>query len=607
MKKLAIFTALLCFLNNITFAQTTTRSGNEVKSSGIKKNLISSANTAYFYEDFDGIPGPTAGGSGTYAFPTGWLLRNVDNRTPNAQVAYVNEAWERREDFSISNNNTADSAAFSTSFYSPEGQADDWMWTPQIAIPANAVLKWNAVTYDPEYLDGYEVRIMTTAPTGGNGDIGNQVSASTQIFSIPAENTVWTARTVSLTAYAGQNVYIGFRNNSNDKFLLLIDDVLVEGTPLPPTVVIAKNPDTCTETNVRLSANCPFGTPIWYDGESSTAVVGTGSPIYITPNVVFTFYASCKVNSEESARVQTNSLSVANLERELLGTSPFQDSLWTFSLNTWTVRSRVMPTLVGSTITGINSISQNPANGLYYCILKVSGGRVFASINPTTGVCTQIGGILPNFSSITFTPSGKCYGMTGTGATPSKTLFTINVSTGATTLLSTIGFGSDGQVIAFNKNDGFIYHWASGTPNMGKIDTTAFVRTAIILSGAPGNEIFGAVYNNDGTFITSNIASNFKVFKANGYVSNTFGNAPDDIRGLAFFNPNLPHANSLDITTNYSSGYAIKIANQTITASNKIMSPANVLYRAGNSISLDVGFEVGAASIFKAEIGGGCN
>lgn len=181
-----------------------------------------------FYEDFDGITGPTAGGAGTYVFPPGWLLRNVDNGTPDAQVSYVNEAWERREDFSF---NVGDSAAFSTSYYAPAGTANDWMWTPQIGpLPANCVLSWNAVTYDAAYPDGYEVRIITapTVPTGGTGVIGNQITSSTVLFSTAAENTSWTSRSVNLNAYAGQSVYIGFRNNSVDKFLLLIDDIKVE-------------------------------------------------------------------------------------------------------------------------------------------------------------------------------------------------------------------------------------------------------------------------------------------------------------------------------------------------------------------------------------------
>ena len=190
--------------------------------------LITANSQVLFYEDFDGISGFTAGGPGTYAFPSGWSLFNVDNKTPAGQVAYVNDAWERREDFNF---NVGDSAVFSTSWYTPEGAADDWMWTPLIgSITSSTMLSWNAVTYDASYPDGYEVRIMTapSVPTGGPGNLGNMVTNSTVVFSVAAENTTWTSRSVSLAAFAGQSVYVGFRNNSYDKFLLLIDDVKVE-------------------------------------------------------------------------------------------------------------------------------------------------------------------------------------------------------------------------------------------------------------------------------------------------------------------------------------------------------------------------------------------
>lgn len=188
-----------------------------------------------FLENFDQEGGPTAGGAGTYIFtngiPSPFLLRNVDNLTPNASVAYVNDAWERREDFIF---NVSDSAAFSTSWYTPAGTANDWMWTPLIGpLPSNTVLSWNGLAPDASYQDGYEVRIMTQSstpggPTGGTGVIGNQITNSTLLFSTGGENSTWTPRSVNLNAYTGQSVWIGFRNNSVDKFLLLIDDIKLE-------------------------------------------------------------------------------------------------------------------------------------------------------------------------------------------------------------------------------------------------------------------------------------------------------------------------------------------------------------------------------------------
>ena len=172
------------------------------------------------------------GGPGTYPFPAGWLLRNVDNRTPDTSVSYVNAAWIVREDFGTDVTNCV---AFSTSYYAPAGQADDWMWTPAIVLPAGtSILSWRARTYDAAYQDGYEVRVMAApnVPTGGTGVIGNQLSASMQVFSVAAEVSSWVTHTVDLSAYSGQTIQVGFRNNSNDKFLLVVDDVTVfDATP----------------------------------------------------------------------------------------------------------------------------------------------------------------------------------------------------------------------------------------------------------------------------------------------------------------------------------------------------------------------------------------
>lgn len=63
----------------------------------------------------------------------------MDGRAPNASVSYVNEAWEDREVFQ---SNVSECVAFSTSCYSPVGQADDWMWSPPLTLTAGALLSW---------------------------------------------------------------------------------------------------------------------------------------------------------------------------------------------------------------------------------------------------------------------------------------------------------------------------------------------------------------------------------------------------------------------------------------------------------------------------------
>ena len=174
--------------------------------------FLSAKSQIILSEDFQGLGG---------VMPVGWSLINQDGLTPNSAVGYVNNAWVVREDFSF---NVTDSAAFSTSWYSPEGTANDWMVTPLINLPSNTVLSWNAVTYDALYPDGYEVRISTTTP-----DIAG-FNAHPPLFAVGAEATSWTSHSINLAiaGYANQNVYLAWRNNSVNQFILLIDDILLE-------------------------------------------------------------------------------------------------------------------------------------------------------------------------------------------------------------------------------------------------------------------------------------------------------------------------------------------------------------------------------------------
>jgi len=232
--------------------------------SPVECSSLPSTPSIYFSEDFDGIGGPTAGGAGTYSFPAGWLKVNVDNMIPNPQVSYVNEAWERREDFGLS---VIDSVAFSTSYYTPVGSADDWMWTPPVLIQPFSTLSWQARTYDALFQDGYEVRIMVApnVPTGSAGNLGNMVSSSTLLLTIPNEVSSWITRSLNLNAYSGQTVRIAFRNTSNDKFLLVIDDVTITGNVTGlPNFGIAVATDNCgptppavTFTDVIVPGECP--------------------------------------------------------------------------------------------------------------------------------------------------------------------------------------------------------------------------------------------------------------------------------------------------------------------------------------------------------------
>lgn len=163
-----------------------------------------SAQNVLFSEDFQG---------GTW--PANIILHNVDGLTPAPNVSAFTNAWNLRDE------GNGNSMAGSTSWYSPAGQADDWMVIPGISISnSGTVLTWMSRAQDASFPDGYEVLVSTTGTDPG--DFTNP-----PVFSVAADATTWGEHSADLSAYAGSTINIAFRNNSNDMFILYVDDIAV--------------------------------------------------------------------------------------------------------------------------------------------------------------------------------------------------------------------------------------------------------------------------------------------------------------------------------------------------------------------------------------------
>lgn len=165
---------------------------------------------------------------------------NLDNRTPDITVSYVNDAWVYVADEQQYNNKLA----ASTSFYSPPGRADDWLVTYRIYLSKQSRLRWYARSNDFSFRDGYEVWVSRTGNTPAD-------FTGAPVYTIAEEINTWQLRTVDLAAagYADEYVYIAFRNHSTDKNLLLIDgievcDITSEATPAcPPQSLYNQDPN----------------------------------------------------------------------------------------------------------------------------------------------------------------------------------------------------------------------------------------------------------------------------------------------------------------------------------------------------------------------------
>lgn len=222
----------------------------------------------------------------------------------------------------------------------------------------------------------------------------------------------------------------------------------------------------------------------------------------------------------------------------IFGSSPFQDSIWGFDRTSYNIVYRSGPKLAGGTITGLNSVTVHPCTDEIYVVFKQSAvtGRLLGIFNPKTDTVTTIGNMGVNISSITFHSNGTLFAVSGDGATPSETLFTVDPTTAVLTIAATLGNGADGEVIAYNPDDDMIYHFSgNGTVIMESFPSAAPYTPITPISAAlgSGGETFGAVYMGGGEFLIGNISSNLRMVSTTGVVGPVLVNTPDDIRGLA--------------------------------------------------------------------------
>lgn len=261
---------------------TRTRSGffifkiNNIKTQKMKKTLLSLfamlayfgyGQTVYFQDDFS-----------VAANFSNWTLYNLDNLTPDANVSAFAAAWVR-VDRNTYGGPAGDFCAGSTSWFDPAGTANRWLVSPAINIPvgSNAILYWDAKAQDTQFPDGYEVRISTSNTQAA-------VTSGTVLFSIAQEAPTWQSRNVSLAAYAGQTVHISFRNNSNDKFLLLVDNIVVsDPLSVPGCATLtapANNATNIPSGNVTLTWTAPTtggavtSYDIFFDTTDGTTLLG---------------------------------------------------------------------------------------------------------------------------------------------------------------------------------------------------------------------------------------------------------------------------------------------------------------------------------------------
>lgn len=183
--------------------------------------MAMNAQSEIYSEDFDDV---SVDQQGVGSLPSDWSLYDEDGLNPNQNSqaplpSFIDEAWK------VINFQDIGKTAVSTSWYDPAGQADDWMVTPEISLPNGSVsLFYTVRAFSGDFADDYEVLVSTT---------GNTPSDFTDdpVFSEADPLAEGVEQIVSLADYAGEDVYIAFRNVGDDEYALIMDDISVREVP----------------------------------------------------------------------------------------------------------------------------------------------------------------------------------------------------------------------------------------------------------------------------------------------------------------------------------------------------------------------------------------
>ena len=263
--------------------------------------------------------------------------------------------------------------------------------------------------------------------------------------------------------------------------------------------------------------------------------------------------------------------SVGHASRILYSISSDDDMLRVVNSSTGDTISSVPITLAGKIVARGNGLATHPVTGQLFALLTLVGqpGRQLVTIRPATGVATSIGNTGDQFAGLAFNSAGILFALmgdkknSGGGGLAPESLFTLNTSSAAPTLVLVLGRGNDGEAIGFSPNDSLIYH-ASGNDTGGdgcvpfdpsvcveifeSLNPTTLGVTNIPISGdyTPLTEnyleVSALTHLADNVFLLADLDRSLYQITTTGVV--TFVGSMDHVaKGLAFVSalvPNLP-------------------------------------------------------------------
>jgi hypothetical protein len=205
----------------------------------------------------------------------------------------------------------------------------------------------------------------------------------------------------------------------------------------------------------------------------------------------------------------------------LFAVEPFDGVLARLDPKTYRLLDLVALRSTGA-VTGVTAMARHPVTGTVYVVAKVRGvpGRAFGALDLATGAITVIASI-DRFSSLAFVPDGTLYGVTGAGASVAKTLYTIDTTTGTTSLVGALGHGADGEVICYDSDAALMVHWTGDGSSL--MESFPLAVPLVVTGVSPGisglGEVFGCQYAGNHGFLVYDINNHVRLVTSDGVVS----------------------------------------------------------------------------------------
>lgn len=230
-------------------------------------------------ESFDGNTFPPTGWTNVKvagsATPGTWA-RVTSGSNPTASP-YSGAGMAQYNSYSWSSGNAADLTTPVLDFSAGNYAVSFWMYRDAGQAAKN---------------DRVEVFVNTNGASAGGTLLGT-INRSTALA--PVVNTTgWYQYTFSIPAvFNTANNHIIFKAISNFGNRVNLDDVQVFLNNAPDDVISVSTSDNevCTNTSVTLTANGVVGEVNWYDDVCGGNLIGTGSPLTVTPTQTTTYYA----------------------------------------------------------------------------------------------------------------------------------------------------------------------------------------------------------------------------------------------------------------------------------------------------------------------------